>query len=373
MSYTGTVVDCDIHHEWPSEKALLPYFSEGWREYVEASGRISPHAGPGGMMPVTAPRLFPSPISQRRPESIPKEGLAGSDYDLMNKQLLEPFRVERGILGYGSGAYIGAIPNPYFAVEIARASNDWCIDQWLSKDKRLFGSVLVTTQVPEEGAKEIRRVGQHNQMAQALLVSNPLGMTFGHPIYHPIYEAATEVGIPLAIHSGGQVVGGTNVSPIASGFPCFYIENHVLHIQGMMSHVVSLILHGVFEKFPKLKLMLIEGGVAWLPALLWRLDGDYKAVRREVPWLRRLPSEYFQDHVRVTTQPLDTPKRRGDLVSVLDTVGGENLLCFSSDYPHWDTDEVDYVARALPESWHAKVFLENALEFYGWEASESRS
>jgi predicted TIM-barrel fold metal-dependent hydrolase len=137
-----------------------------------------------------------------------------------------------------------------------------------------------------------------------------------------------------------------------------------------MTHLVSFISHGVFEKFPRLRLLLIEAGSAWLPSLLWRFDTEYKGLRREVPWLRKLPSEYVAEHVWLTTQPLEISPRREQVAELLGWINGAERLCYSSDYPHWDADESDYIAARLPTSWHRRVFFENALEFYGWQAAD---
>ena len=83
---------------------------------------------------------------------------------------------------------------------------------------------------------------------------------------------------------------GINPPPTATGYPNYYIEWHVLLVQCAMSHVVSLVCHGVFEKYPGLKMAVIEAGVTWLPTLLWRLDADWKALRSEVPWVKRPPT-----------------------------------------------------------------------------------
>jgi predicted TIM-barrel fold metal-dependent hydrolase len=360
--YSGGVIDCDVHHDWPTQDALYPYFSTGWREYLEGPTRVG-----FPPIPLNPGGLFPNPGgSANRADARPPNGAApGSDYDLMRRQLLDPSRIERAVLSFNQGLYISNHPNPYFAAELARAANDWSIDTWLDgKDDRLYGAVVVATQQPDVAAREIRRVGAHPRIAEVLVCGAGLGKPFGYPIYDPIYDAAVEMDLPVAIHVGNEFSQG--VSSMASGMPSLYFEQHVSIYQSSMSHILSMIIHGVFEKHPRLRVMLVESTLAWIPWLLWTLDYSYKAARRETPWLKRLPSDYFRDHVRLTTQPLDPSPEPEQLIEILKMIGGEELLCFSSDYPHWDGDEVDYVSKRLPTEWLPKIFRENAMEWYRW-------
>lgn len=206
-------------------------------------------------IPLTPAQMCPNPNgATQRPDSFPANGAAAaSDYELMRQQLLDPSRIERAVLDYGHGMFVAANPNPYFAVELCCAANDWTIDTWLDgKDDRLYGAILLPTQTPEEAAKEIRRVGGHPRMVEALMLQASAGKAFGHPVYHPIYEAAVEMNVPVAVHIGGESTPLHGLSPMASGMPNFYFEVHTQVAQGMMTHVMSLIAHGVFEEFPTL-------------------------------------------------------------------------------------------------------------------------
>ena len=367
--YSGPVIDIDVHHDWSSPSELLPYLSSGWREFV---GGVTQLGGRSGY-PVTPFPLWPHPVGAYRNDAFAEDGTVGADYEILRTQLLEAHNIERAILSFGSGAFVSALPNPYFAAEVARASNDWSIEKWLNgKDDRLYGALLVGTQLPDIAAQEIRRVGAHPKLVEVLLTSNGIGRPFGHPLFHPIYEAAVEFDLPIGLHIGGEAFGPTNAAATAGGLPSLYIEQHSLVAQAVITHLMSMIVHGVFEKFPSLRVAVIEAGVAWVPWFLWRLDSEYKALRRETPWLKRLPSEYFRDHVRVSTQPLEQSPNPQHLIDLLSSVDAENFLCFATDYPHWDSDETTFIANRIPKAWWPKVFYENAMEFYGWSKGGSR-
>ena len=109
----------------------------------------------------------------------------------------------------------------------------------------------------------------------------------------------------------------------------------------------------MFEHIPNLRVVLVEGGFAWLPALSWRLDKHYKRLREEVPHLKRLPSEYIRDNIWVTTQPIEEPERPEDLLATCEWIGWDRMM-FSTDYPHWDQDDPRYAFKVpLPEQGEA--------------------
>jgi predicted TIM-barrel fold metal-dependent hydrolase len=138
-----------------------------------------------------------------------------------------------------------------------------------------------------------------------------------------------------------------------------------------MAHVNSLVCEGVFEKYPKLKFVAIEGGIAWLPHLMWRMDKNYKGLRDLVPWLKRLPSEYIKEHIRLTTQPIEEPANSEHLNQILDMVDAGNTVMFSSDYPHWDFDNPKMALRSIRKDLRQRILADNAIELYGLHESSS--
>jgi predicted TIM-barrel fold metal-dependent hydrolase len=350
------VIDCDVHNQWPSAEVLLPYLEPHFRDYLER-GEVP---GPRGSLPHGhRPWLHPEGF-MRTDVLAPEEGDVADHYEALRSQLLDRYSFDYAILTGEEAIEVSTLANPRYASALARAYNDWLVEEWLSRDPRLRGSLVVAPQDPRGAAKEIRRLGPHEAVVQVLMSSGS-ERPYGDPFYEPIWEAAAELDLPVAAHLGGQ--GGINANPTGCGPPTFFWEAHALFCETGMGHVASVIAHGIFERYPNARFVVIECGAAWLPALLWRLDADYKALRKETPWLKRLPSEYAREHIRLTTQPLERPKEKHHLWAVLESMSGREVLLFASDYPHWDFD--DPTTLELPKDWAADVLDGNARKLYG--------
>lgn len=346
------IVDCDCHNYWLSAKVLEPYLTGVWKDMFIHGERTGPEgAFPHGHRPWFHPHGF----SRKDVRPVSED----DNYAIMKEKHLDPNKIDVAILTGDEPMEASTLANPYYASALVSAYNDYQIDYWLPKDSRFMGSLVIAPQDPNLAAKEIRRLGHHPRMAQ-VLASQGSQRPYGDPFYHPIYEACAEVGLPFAIHLGGH--GGLNWNAIAPAPTTFFWETHAILHMAAMSHIASMIAHGVFEKWPNLFFVVIECGVAWVPSVLWRLDQDYKALRKETPWLKMLPSEYFRRNIRFSTQPLERPDNLQHLWSILEAMDGENTLLFASDYPHWDYD--DLKSLHLPPEWKPKILGQNALEVY---------
>ena len=343
------VIDVDVHEAFHSLQDLAPYLEEPWR------GRVAIADGGGG--PPSFPYAYPQIAGVAKAEAVTDDGSpAGSDFGLMREQLLESYNIEHAILA--GGFYPTEMrTQPEFAGALAAAYNDWMVENWLDKDERLLGSVCVAAQDPQAAAREIDRVGAHERVVQVMLPTIAHDV-LGREFYHPVYEAAVRNGLVVAFHQG-------NTSGTAVGQPPYYIEWHTAMVQSWQSQLVGLIAHGVFDKFPELRVTLVESGWTWVPALMWRFDYNHRSVRREVPWVKRLPSEYIRDNVRATTQPMEYPENPDDLYRMFELIGSEEFLVFSTDYPHWDFDDPERVfPKSFPKELRKKILYDNAREFY---------
>ena len=347
------IADCDIH---PAPKSvpveIYPYLSKRWQDYMETYGIIYRQGFPTGP-------AFPKgqPNAARRDAYPPGGGKPGSDLDFMRSQHLDPNNVQLGILNplsCGQG-----VQNQDFSAVYCNAVNHWQIAEWTSKDSRLKASLMVPYEDPSASVKEIDLWGGDSNFAQILLLSRT-AEPLGQRKYWPIFEAACRASLPVAVHAFGY--GGAPVT--GGGWPSFYIEEMVGHAENTQSLLTSMVFEGVFERFPTLKLILVEAGFAWLPALSWRLDKLWNRMRAEIPHVTRPPSELIRQHVWLTTQPMEEPEPREHLLDTIEWIGWEKLL-FATDYPHWDFDEP---SRALPirvgKEQKEAFFLKNALELY---------
>ncbi len=357
------IVDVDVHpHYRDGINDLLEYLPVEWRRKVGAGPNRAWAKQLGVELALPQNNLYMNPSSIIRRDTIPADGSPpASDPKQVIDQLLDPHRIDRAILLPGDVMGLGITPDPDLAAAVASANNDWMIERWLAFDDRFRGSLCVAPQNPQAAAQEIDRLGPDRRISQVFWPTTANFM--GERQYYPIYEAAERHGLPICIHPGAEAVFLRGPG-VASGSPTYYIEHHTLIPQVFASNLVSMICQGVFERFPKLKLVLIEGGFAWLPGVLWRLDKNWRSVRDEVPWVKRLPSEYVWEHVRFSTQPLVEPSRE-ELLQMCQMIHAERTLLFSSDYPHWDFDDPLTALDSLPPEMRRRIVVENAIETYG--------
>lgn len=353
------VIDACVHHHWASQQELMEHLPRAWRDYLQPS---STHT-----VPVVPSHSFGRISGSKLTDAGTP---AGSDRVLLCAQVLDAQGVDRAVLTYDTGALIPVHPAQFLGTEMIRAANDWCVDRWLDGgDDRLHSLVLIPNQLPEEAAREIRRVGAHPRMVGVLMGANGSGLLCGHSHYYPIYEAAIELGLPVVLEAGGESNIYTLTHHTAAGPPVTYAEYRILADQSLTSHLGSLVAQGVFERYPDLKVLVMGAGADWLGSTIARFDFKFDSHGREIPWAPRRPSEYLRRSVRITTHPLDADVEPDKLVGLLRTVDGiEDMLVYGSGYPSWDTEWVAGVRDALPAEWHEKVFHENAEALFAWPA-----
>lgn len=98
---------------------------------------------------------------------------------------------------------------------------------------------------------------------------------------------------------------------------------------------------------------------------MWRIDKEWKGLRHNTPWVKRPPSEYMREHIRLTTQPIDGPSEPRYLRQIIEQMDSDEMLMFASDYPHWQYDTpTEALPVQLEEDLLKKILSENAREWY---------
>ncbi|HEY1506020.1 MAG TPA: amidohydrolase family protein [Stellaceae bacterium] len=231
---------------------------------------------------------------------------------------------------------LGMHPQPEVEIELAHAFNRWMTETVLPQDQRMKGLVYLPYIDPEAAEQAVREFGDKPGVI-GFTVCSTRYKPVHHNSYMRLYAMMQELGKPLAFHAGYHW-GDPAMLQINR-----FIGMHALSfVQFNMLHVTNWVLNGMPERFPKLKTVWVESGLAWVAFLMQRLDAEYVMRSSEAPLLKRLPSEYIRE-MYFTTQPLET----GNLKlteAIFDAVNAETQLLYSSDWPHWDFNPPNSIA-----------------------------
>ena len=234
--------------------------------------------------------------------------------------------------------------NPIVEVEVqyARAYNRWLTDHILAHEPRIVSMLYLPMNDPVAALKMVEDFSG-KQGVIGFLVTTVRYKPLYNNVYMKLYRALEERGLPLAFHAatnwGDQSMNITNkfIATHALGFTWFNIV-----------HMTNWVVNGIPERFPGLKSIWIESGLAWIPFLMQRLDNEYMMRSSETPTLKRMPSDYMRE-MFYTSQPMEMVGNRTMLEETFKMIAAETQLVYASDYPHWDMD--------LPSTIHDLPFL----------------
>ena len=356
-----TLIDVDCHNI-PGPRSLVPYLEPRWLEYLEHYGVRSRHEA--DIQPALRPMAC-------RADSIPPSGFPGSDPRFSQAQTLDEYGIDISVLNniLGQINFPGGNQPVPFSAALQRANNDWAMYEWFTSDPRWRSSICVTFEEPDLAVQEIVRCTEMSDRFVSILVSTRTQKPFGNPKYEPLFEVASQLGLPITFHPGGTAMNNST----GSGMPSYYFENHSTYPLGTLTAIASLIFEGVLDRWPGLRFVAIEAGWSWAAPFAWRLDAAADTEVVEASRLQRKPSEYFADHFWFTTQPIEEPEDPAWFVEAYDQFAGlglaENIM-YSSDYPHWDFDSPrTAIPKALPDTARQALFCDNAARFYGFGAA----
>ena len=275
-----------------------------------------------------------------------------------------------------AGLAVGRIMAEEWAVVVCRAYNNWLYERYLNENPRLKGMALIPFQNVEAAVAELRRAVKELGMLGGMLPSNGEAIQghLGNKIYWPLYDEAEKLGCSLAVHVGCLHHIGLD------SFSTYYPAHALGHPFSLMIQAAGLLAHGVFERFPQLRVAFLEGGAAWVPFMMDRLDRSYHDGHIQLDLDGRLlggpkegekASDYFKGQLRAGRIFVGFDCADDGLGTAVKKAGREPFL-FGSDFPHevFDAEkcrhEIDELLERddLAQRDKEAVLRGNALRFY---------
>jgi len=360
------IVDADSHH----------YENESMREIVDfIEDPVIRQLAQANMQGTGAAGLFPPGIGYqdlggritryplRKTEKTPPGATVHRDVTL-TLRWMDAIGTDYACVFPTPMLTLGLHPQAEIEVAMARAYNRWLTDVVLPGSPRLRSMLYLPFNDPDASYKMVRDFAGKPGVIGFMVVAARYRPVYDNA-FMKTYAAIEELGVPLAFHAsynwGDQLLGKTNrfLAVHALGFTLFNVV-----------HCTNWVVNGLPERFPKLKVVWIESGVAWVPWLMQRLDNEYKMRTSDCPSLKRLPSEYMRD-MFYTSQPLEVPDDLEALEMTFRMIGAETQLLYASDYPHWDMDlpSVIYDLPFLDEKAKRNILGENARRLFSLDVS----
>ena len=253
---------------------------------------------------------------------------------------------------------LGMHPDPNIETAMAWAYTRWLTEEILPHAPHVKTMVYLPMNQPDECLRFVEQFAEVPGVVGFMVTSARYKPVHANE-YMRLYGALQERGLPLCFHAiyhqQERMFEGMNkfLSVHALGF-IFY----------NLVHLTNIVINGIPERFPKLKFMWIEGGLAWVPFLMQRLDNEYMMRTSEAPLLKKLPSDYMRD-MYYTTQPMETHDL-GALQTSMRMMNAETQLMFASDYPHWDFNlpSTIYDLPFLSDQARRQILGENARRVF---------
>lgn len=354
------IVDVDAHH----------YESDSWDEifdYVEdpvMRQRLKATKGREGRTAIVPVPIGDQDVAGRITRSQERLREKVDDAEVhkdvtLHKRYMDTMGIDYSIIFPTPMLNLSMHPVVEVEVALARAYAYWISDKVLSVDDSIKTMLYLPFNDPEASLKLVEDFAGKPGIV-GFMVTSIRHRPVHHNYYMRMYETLQERNTPLGFHAiynwQERPIEQLNqfLSVHALGFPLYN-----------MIHLTNWVINGMPERFPDLKVVWIESGLAWIPYMMDRLDHEYMMRPSEAPMLKRLPSDYIRE-MYYTTQPMERVGGMEWLEMVFKKLNADSQLMYSSDYPHWDFDlpSVIYDLPFLDEKAKRRILGENARQVF---------
>ncbi|HEX2174061.1 MAG TPA: amidohydrolase family protein [Dehalococcoidia bacterium] len=342
------------------DRAPRVYFDEGTKSWL---------FGCEGIAPIPAAALFAAGKSDQELADHQKAGLdaarpGGWDPAERLKDMAID-HVEAEVLYTSLAFNLFWITDAQFQAACFRVYNDWLAEFCSYAPDRLVGLGLISCYDIDGAVAELRRIRNQGLKGAMIWCSPPEEMSYAGWYHDPFWAAAQDLDMPISLHIlTGQAKASRGLAATATDNRFVRLSTSTYEIQQSLA---EMIFTGVFERFPRLKIVSAENHIGWIPFFLQRADGSWTRFRYvEKSDLTMLPSEYFRRNIWATFI-----KDRAGLHSI-DLIGADNIM-WSSDYPHtastWPRSlaVIEEEFAGIPEDVKAKVCRDNAAKLYDFD------
>jgi predicted TIM-barrel fold metal-dependent hydrolase len=236
---------------------------------------------------------------------------------------------------------VGLHPQKEMEADLCWAYNRWLSEKVLPEGVgRIFSMLPLPLGDADEALRQVETFGHRDRVTGFMVTTVRSDLPVHHNSLMKVYRAVEERGLALSFHSGPNW-----------GEPIFKSCNRFISVHALgftfynILHLTNWVVNGLGERFPKLPVIWIEAGLAWVPFIMQRLDHEYMLRTSECPTLKKKPSDYMRD-MYYSSQPMEV-QDMGALECTFRMMNAETQLMWSSDYPHWDFD-VPSVIYDLP-------------------------
>jgi predicted TIM-barrel fold metal-dependent hydrolase len=323
------IADVDSHHyENECYDEFLPYIDNDVLRHLVLAGRAK---GRQALMPTQVSFQDMGGRITRYPLRA-SEKTSGKLRDVeLGQRWMDAMSVDYACLFPTLLLSIGLHPSTEMEIELTFAYNRWLTEVVLPQaEGRYYSMLCLPFSEPDEALRQVETFGGREHVT-GFMITAVRSLPVHHNSYMKVYRAMEERGLALCFHSainiGEPVFKSLNrfASVHALGFPFYNIL-----------HMTNWVTNGLGERFPKLPVIWIEGGLAWVPFLMQRLDHEFMLRSSEYPLLKKKPSDYMRD-MYYASQPLERVDA-GALECTFRMINAETQVLYASDYPHWDFD-----------------------------------
>ena len=326
------IVDVDAHLQeaqfWPEIIELLE--NDVLKQTAKAmlkGGAVMPlsNLAPGQNFQSMAGRV---PHQSGPREQTEDPAIAGHRFVQIVRRTIDTMGVDYQIIFPTAMLLLGMSPVDGAELYLSRAYNKWLREIILPQEKRILGLAYLPFNSPEACEQLVKEFGSAPGIV-GFTVTSVRNAPVHDSSYVRLYSLIEETGKPLVFHAGPNWIDASfqTLNRFISMHSLSFVHYNLIHM-------TNWIVNAMPERFPKLKMLWVEGGLAWIPYLMQRLDHEFLMRQNEAPGLRKLPSDYMKE-MYFSSQPMEQVHPTA-LKVTMDMMNAETQLLYASDWPHWD-------------------------------------